>query len=764
MSSGDGDEEDDDTLPVKIWYRDKRQLSIGGVCRYTITFTRRDPRRQNLFVKLKNIEKVGIRAVHLLSGPFIVYCHVVPHAYSAARKFVPIDCEENTEVVFDHQVKPGQTFDATLCMNDNSLVTTDDDGNGIFLWEIDVISQIFVTSRTTVLYDMLIGTDVSQMSALHRSSLFDALPSLYKPKSLPQHPSYDSESFRAKSHSSGFSVKVASEKDLWNKDPPRTSEPAHLVILSHGIFSNLTADMLYMKDAIENLSTQNILVRGYSGNAGLTEKGIKRMAIGVAHYLIRFLEENQRDKTFNITKVSFVGHLLGGVVQLYAIKYILLVKGENYFDTLNIRPWNFVSLASPFLGILNDMSYLISVFLDLGTLGRTGRDLTLLREIPTFKDLFRKREKEYSSLVEAKRSGWWKPLLEQLPNDPLQSFLAEFESLTLYANAVNDGIVPLRTGALLYLDWEALGDVSLLEENNATLDATGRPKHTAPLKNITRQLLPLHADTDLTSTNLRRDSAGMRNVDEIPLRTSKSIERKALGNRARVKSLKRLLCLNFCAPDSELKPVHHRQQRQKKTSLTRKEKRIKSISATASRAFEPRTGTGAGSNATLEPNSIENGASDKSNGPIIIPPKASPIESAISTLLCPVPPQDFILDPACRLDVIFHDRFYSFENLPSGEYTKSRNFLVHLYRFFVYHYEWKLYKQAKIARKYQGPNLTWRKVLVNLPPDAHNNIIVRRRFSNGYGWGVVDHLCESLFSGGDHARHVSIDTGNTSAE
>ena len=56
-------------------------------------------------------------------------------------------------------------------------------------------------------------------------------------------------------------------------------------------------------------------------------------------------------------------------------------------------------------------------------------------------------------------------------------------------------------------------------------------------------------------------------------------------------------------------------------------------------------------------------------------------------------------------------------------------------------------KTKQIADKYH--TWGWRKVLVNLPPDAHNNIVVRRRFANGYGWGVVDHLCD-LFRSSDN--------------
>jgi hypothetical protein len=53
--------------------------------------------------------------------------------------------------------------------------------------------------------------------------------------------------------------------------------------------------------------------------------------------------------------------------------------------------------------------------------------------------------------------------------------------------------------------------------------------------------------------------------------------------------------------------------------------------------------------------------------------------------------------------------------------------------------------EEKIARAYHR-DLSWRKVLVRLEPDAHNNMIVRRMFANAYGWPVVKHLCDTHFS------------------
>jgi hypothetical protein len=52
--------------------------------------------------------------------------------------------------------------------------------------------------------------------------------------------------------------------------------------------------------------------------------------------------------------------------------------------------------------------------------------------------------------------------------------------------------------------------------------------------------------------------------------------------------------------------------------------------------------------------------------------------------------------------------------------------------------------EEKIARAYHH-DVSWRKVLVRLEPDAHNNIIVRRMFANAYGWPVVKHLVDTHF-------------------
>jgi hypothetical protein len=53
--------------------------------------------------------------------------------------------------------------------------------------------------------------------------------------------------------------------------------------------------------------------------------------------------------------------------------------------------------------------------------------------------------------------------------------------------------------------------------------------------------------------------------------------------------------------------------------------------------------------------------------------------------------------------------------------------------------------EEKIARAYHR-DVSWRKVLVRLEPDAHNNMVVRRMFANAYGWPVVKHICDTHFA------------------
>jgi hypothetical protein len=137
------------------------------------------------------------------------------------------------------------------------------------------------------------------------------------------------------------------------------------------------------------------------------------------------------------------------------------------------------------------------------------------------------------------------------------------------------------------------------------------------------------------------------------------------------------------------------------------------------------------------------------------PPKTTIFESAADLLDPPVPPSSWIIDPSTRARTIFHDRIYHPEDIPPPPTKRPK-----LGRSFSSENsgnsqgsrasensadEGSMRVEEKIARAYHK-DLSWRKVLVRLEPDAHNNIIVRRMFANAYGWPVVKHMCDTHFA------------------
>jgi hypothetical protein len=174
------------------------------------------------------------------------------------------------------------------------------------------------------------------------------------------------------------------------------------------------------------------------------------------------------------------------------------------------------------------------------------------------------------------------------------------------------------------------------------------------------------------------------------------------------------------------------------------------------------------------------------------PPKTTFFESAGDVLKPPLPSVDFLIDPASRPRTIFHDRVYHPEDIPPPPLKKRPTLLRRRSsvassipslnhpdstlstrdyddtphtnpdkdpRDVVDGSAMKV--EEKIARAYHR-DLSWRKVLVRLEPDAHNNMIVRRMFANAYGWPVIKHLCDTHFS--DSAAANTPDDEESGAE
>lgn len=215
--------------------------------------------------------------------------------------------------------------------------------------------------------------------------------------------------------------------------------------------------MLYLKDRLEQtagLITRpdgGVVVRGYSGNVCKTERGIKYLGRRMARWLLHETLWLDQVGIFApeappYSRISFIGHSLGGVVQNFAIAYIEKVTRGQFFRKL--RPVHLITLAAPWLGVSAENPAYVKIALDLGLVGRTGQDLGLMARLG----------QRFDHVTEGKQIRDSRPILRllALPNSPAHRVVRRFCTRTIYANVINDGIVPLRTSAMFFLDWNSL--------------------------------------------------------------------------------------------------------------------------------------------------------------------------------------------------------------------------------------------------------------------------------------------------------------------
>ncbi|ODV86618.1 hypothetical protein CANARDRAFT_27046 [[Candida] arabinofermentans NRRL YB-2248] len=603
------------SVPTALLYRSHSSLKIGDVHRYIITYFPKegeDPTK-SLFIKIKNVEMIPLRAAYL-AGPYIIYCDVRTDDYTHNKGcFITAD-----QPIYDPSLSAGQSLVAEL-----SLHTMKEK----HVWIVDVISQMLFSTSSEVHYEIMLGKDPS---CLHRHNMGDELGKF----------------------TTRLDVQHMKTVDLWNQPPPSSipNDPVHLVIITHGLLSNVSADMFYLKEQIELMASktgENIVVRGFADNVCKTERGVRYLGRRLAEYIVRTVVPSM-----NVTKISFVAHSLGGLVQTFAIAYIQLNYPE-FFD--NVKPETFIAMASPFLGISNENPAYVKVALSFGIVGKTGQDLGLQGT---------------------------KPLLMLLPSEPTRKILRKFKRRTLYANTVHDGIVPLRTSALLYLDWKALSSVYATLKDANTLN------------------------TDAAKKSERNTTQDSESVSEIPANVEGESSDASLVTSLKSKLLSPLqTAMAFCLPSMQDDSKIHRYAR-----------------------YQTKDGRS------------ESDDDDSNSKSHIEPlPKSSVIESIKRVVLPPLPPLKYLIDPNSREQVILHDKIYDPDCIPRKNLRSSSTLLESLDPI-----KRQRILEEKIARRWHN-GMTWRKVLVNLLPDAHNNIIVRRRFANAYGWLVVDHMVENHF-------------------
>ena len=945
---------------------------------YTLTYTpsldRILPSPTHLHVKIKNTSAIPLRAAYL-HGPYTLYTACYPATFDPNYKNKKPSHESCPE--FEPNLKAGGSWTSRLTVPENIRETAGkanvrrgtDGSTPSFTWIIEISSQVIFSTSASVNFELLVGRDEKSVELGFSSLTGQAVAT---PGQLQDHQqSKRSKTGHSKAQAKGVfshavTLLVEDTESLWNKpalpewddegkdrgkrrsypDPGEANdfslknvagegrasneneekEPSikkrkrvHLVVLTHGLHSNLGADMLYLKESIDAAAKEarqsarerrakenskrmsrsssgeaqskshdtspkkdqpdsstaplsggqddldpgaetddeeeeEVIVRGFDRNATRTERGIQYLGKRLAKWVLSMTYPDQpylptkkslprklsrvftgdqksdiqqsptphnhssihrpahkpNNLAYKITSISFISHSLGGLTQTYAIAYIHK-HSPTFFN--EIKPINFVAMAAPFLGLSNENPLYVKFALDFGLVGRTGQDLGLTWRAPTMV-----------------RSGWGamiggigsegqrahrqpdpgsKPLLRILPTGHTHQVLKMFRNRTVYSNVVNDGIVPLRTSCLLFLDWSGLDRVEKARRENGligTMAGWGWSEITGANKSANRHLRADNGNDAWSQSDISGDeggSQGRKAAVPQPEENAVRDDTTAEGNENRknkhhpdpqdrpfedevydASKAKELTSQQPANPlaglFSFLRPSHSKPQ-PKSHHHSPKQTKIYKRSQTTNRIADDVASTSSEGSSAVGPHPDRPGTvrgdsilEDPNN--TFAPPKTTIFEAAGDVLNPPLPTREFLTNPQGRPRTIFHDRVYHPEDIPPPPIKKKREGLRRSFSSEFRNgpsrvntdYDGQITEtpdtssmkvEEKIARAYHH-GLSWRKVLVRLEPDAHNNMVVRRMFANAYGWPVIKHLVDAHFADTYAATTADVDEPN----
>lgn len=930
-------------------------VKVGEVVRYTVSYTpsvdRILPTPSHLYVRIKNTSAIPLRAAYL-HGPYTIHVCSYPSAFNPNQKLQQPRRDGVPE--FEPNLKAGGHWHTKLTIpedirerGDKPIPDGNRDGSPQSVkWIIEIASQILFSTSAAVHYELLVSRDersldlgfaavaskghgepgqIEDFKRNEESHSKRSLPpkgvyskavdlvvedtaTLWNKPTLPQWGSQESQ-LPTDEESSKNTRDTEGNRDTGTQRSQKQKK-LHLVILTHGLHSNVGADMLYLKESIDTAAREareaardrrremreralrrrsakegettsaskgtggsetratgptsggqdqmvedenhedmdgsddeQVIVRGFTGNACRTDRGVQYLGKRLAKFVLTttypdqpflpttrsrtltgsFLGGNSKPKNkygtpahdgssirkkdsnerlpYTFTKISFIGHSLGGLVQTYAVAYIHK-HSPGFFDKL--KPENFVTLASPLLGLSNENPLYVKFALDFGLVGRTGKDLGLTWRAPNIARTgwsavlsgFGANDKQEGPQEQDPRA---KPLLRILPTGPAHQVLKRFRNRTLYSNVVNDGIVPLRTSCLLFLDWDGLDKVDNARRENGligTMAAFGWAEITgassAPVRSSAgstrgsssgdEKTKPIaiddssfekpslrRADTDVPqpTDDQSQDKTGNQTSEPAPhqflTRPEEDNDDRSLSSTGRPSSENPEPERYYTLPNNPLtdfinyfRPgpgkAHPSHPRKLSTKVAKTYRRAQTIKQEHSEQDES---SKSDSDSAPKRGMVTRGDSTMQDRSKMPPPKTSIFDAASDILNPPLPPQSWLIDPSKRSRTIFHDRVYhpedippppvkrskqsrsvSTSSLPSLSSQDSQNAVEEVVTMKV---------EEKIARAYHK-GLSWRKVLVRLEPDAHNNMIVRRIFANAYGWDVIKHLCDTHFA------------------
>jgi hypothetical protein len=247
-------------------------------------------------VKVRNTSAIPLRAAYL-HGPYTLYVSCYPYTFDPNVASCAVDTAEIPQ--FEPYLKAGGTWIAVIplpecsepqvpgCRNSPSRQDT--------TWIIEIISQVVFSSTASVNFEVVVGRNeasldflpsIAQSSVLTPADLRDHWPSGSDGKQLLATKGVysksvtllidDTASLWNTPQLSVSNRHQRSDEILTNESPPKFTSPAagtlqseaterhskprrkiHLVVLTHGLHSNLGADMLYLKESIDAAVKKN---------------------------------------------------------------------------------------------------------------------------------------------------------------------------------------------------------------------------------------------------------------------------------------------------------------------------------------------------------------------------------------------------------------------------------------------------------------------------------------------------------------------------
>lgn len=263
--------------------------------RYTVTYTpvtdNVHPLPDALHVKVRNTSAIALRAAYL-HGPYTLYASCYPSTFDPHGHSQDEEIEGIPQ--FEPYLKAGGSWKAMIpipkCLRQIPETSASPASIQKVTWVIEIISQVIFSTTAIVNYELLIGRDEESVELPYSGGL--SVGRLHLAAHLQDHVNPTTKGRQVVATKGVFSKSVCLRIDdttsLWNTPPfpsehdslDHTGSPSdippteresmeraerpdttrqncarrkkvHLVVLTHGLHSNLGADMLYLKESID---------------------------------------------------------------------------------------------------------------------------------------------------------------------------------------------------------------------------------------------------------------------------------------------------------------------------------------------------------------------------------------------------------------------------------------------------------------------------------------------------------------------------------